>query len=360
MSSDAVAMIYGANGYTGRLIVDEAVRLGLKPILAGRNRATIEALAAECGCPSRVFALDDPKAIVQSLEGVRAVLNCAGPFSATAVPMAEACLQARTHYLDITGEIDVIEAMAALDARAQEAGVTLLPAVGFDVVPSDCLAAMLADRLPSAKQLLLAFTATSVPSPGTAKTVVEMLPRGGLARINGEIRRVPTAWKTRQIPFRSGTQLAETIPWGDIASAWHSTGIPNIETYMAASPSVIRQQRRLRWLVPLLRFGCVRKMARRYIERTVRGPSAKQRSQGGSSFWGRAADDEGRAVEATLETLEGYALTALTAVACLQHVLGGAVKPGFATPSKAFGKDFILQFPDVDFHWQETTTPDQS
>lgn len=346
------AIIYGANGYTGRLIAAEAVRQGLQPILAGRNREQIEALAAELNAPGRVFALDDIAAAVRQLEGVRAVLNCAGPFSSTAAPMMEACLQAKTHYLDITGEIDVIEAAAALDARAREAGISILPAVGFDVVPSDCLAAMLADKLPSATHLLLAFMATGGPSPGTAKTVLETLPGGGRARIDGEIRRVPAAWKTRQIPFRGGEQLAETIPWGDVASAWHSTGIANIETYMAASPGMVRQQRWLRRIAPLLRFGLIKKLIQAYIERTISGPSEAQRERGRASFWGQVSDDQERIAEATLEAPEGYTLTALTAVACLQRVIAAETSPGFATPSKAFGKDFILGFPGVDLRWE--------
>ncbi len=342
-------MIYGANGYTGRLIAAEAVRQGLRPILAGRNREPVEALAAELQLPHRVFALKDMAAIAEQLKGVSAVLHCAGPFSATAAPMREACLRAKSHYLDITGEIDVIEAAAALDERAREAGIALLPAVGFDVVPSDCLAAMLADKLPSATHLLLAFAGTTIPSPGTAKTVLESLPGGGRARIDGKLVSVPMAWKSRQIPFRHGAQFAETIPWGDLASAWHSTGIPNIETYMAASPAIVLQQRRLRRITPLLRFGLVRRLVQIYIERTMPGPSAQQRERGRASFWGQVSDDQERIAEATLETPEGYTLTAMTAVACLQRVLAGAAPVGFSTPSKAFGKDFILGFPGVEF-----------
>jgi short subunit dehydrogenase-like uncharacterized protein len=212
---------------------------------------------------------------------------------------------------------------------------------------------MLADRLPSATHLLLAFAGTSGPSPGTARTILETLPSGGRARIDGEIRRVPPAWKTRLVPFRGGARLAETIPWGDIASAWHSTGIPNIETYMAASPDVVRQQRRMRSLAPLFRFSLLRKLAQAYIARTMPGPTADQRERGAASFWGQVSDGEGKCVEATLETPEGYRLTAMTAVACLQRVLAGAAPSGFSTPSQAFGKDFILSFPGVDFRWEK-------
>ena len=149
-------------------------------MLAGRNAPAIGALARRLHCPSRVFSLPDPAEIAASLADVRAVLHCAGPFSATAEPMLDACIDVGVHYLDITGEIGAIEAAAARHDRAVEAGVGLVPAVGFDVVPSDCLAAMLAQRLPEATHLILALTGTGTVSPGTAKTMVEGLARGCL------------------------------------------------------------------------------------------------------------------------------------------------------------------------------------
>ena len=352
MSDGSQAMIYGANGYTGRLIAAEAVRQGLKPILVGRHRNEIEALARELKCTSRVFALDDATKVAAQLEGVAAVLNCAGPFSQTATVMMEACLRAKTHYLDITGEIDVLEAAAALDSRAKEAGVAIVPAVGFDVVPSDCLAAMLAEKLPGATTLLLAFSGGGSVSPGTAKTALESMPGGGRVRIDGEIRRVPPAWKTREIPFRNGPQFAETIPWGDVSTAWHSTHIPNIEVYAAASPALVKQQRRLLRIAPLLKFRPFRRLAERYIDWTIPGPSAGQRAQGRTEFWGQVSDAQGRIAEATLETPEGYSLTSLTAVACLRRVLEGVAPLGFSTPSRAFGKEFILSIHGVDFRWE--------
>ena len=166
-------IVYGATGYTGRAIVEEAARRGLRPILAGRNAQSIGDLAKRLGLEHRVFGLGDADTLRASIRGARLVLNCAGPFSATACPMMEACLAEHAHYLDITGEIDIIEAAAALDREAKAAAVILLPAVGFDVVPSDCLAAKLAARLPGASRLTLAFNALGSLSPGTAKTMLE-------------------------------------------------------------------------------------------------------------------------------------------------------------------------------------------
>ncbi len=352
MSSTPRAMIYGANGYTGRLIARHAVERGLKPVLAGRNREAIATLAAELGCEAVDFELQQPAQIADHLRGISAVLHCAGPFSQTARPMMDACLLAQADYLDITGEIDVILAAVSRGDRAKQAGVALIPAVGFDVVPSDCLAAMLSDRLPAARVLQLAFSGAGGLSAGTAKTMVEALPGGGRVRIDGEIRHVPIAWKTLEIPFRHGKQWGMTIPWGDVASAYYSTGIANIEVYATAPRSQIAWLRRLRFLLPVLAWKPIQYLAKRHLEKRVQGPSAEDRKKTRSSLWGRVSDDHGKSVSATLETLGGYQLTALTAVAALERTLARQVPRGFSTASQAFGKEFILSFPETDVRWE--------
>jgi len=346
-------MLYGANGYTGRLIAEEAVARGMHPTLAGRNEQKIHELGNRLGCRTAIFPLDVPDQIARNLEGHRAVLHCAGPFSATAEPMMEGCLAAGANYLDITGEIPVIEAAAARNERAVEAGVALLPAVGFDVVPSDCLAAMLATRLPGATLLQLALAGTGSISPGTAKTMLESLPQGGRARIDGVITHVPPGWKSMEIPLREGPRPAVTVPWGDVASAWHSTGIPNIEVYLAMTRREIRWLRRLHWIYPLLRLRLAQAPLRWGIRRFLAGPSPEERRTVRGSFWGRVTDPQGKSVEATLQTPSGYQLTAWAALACLDRVLAGDAPAGFATPSKAFGAEFILGIPETDLRWGE-------
>ncbi len=349
-------MVYGANGYTGRLIAEEAARRGLKPVLAGRSRDRIEALGAKLGCPTRIFPLESAAQIAREIAGMAAVLNCAGPFSATAVPMMDACIEACAHYLDITGEIEVIEAAAARGERAAAAGVTLLAAVGFDVVPTDCLAAALAERLPGARLLQLAFTGSGKLSPGTTKTMIEGAPRGGRARIGGKIVKVPAGWKAMEIPFRSGKRWAVTIPWGDVASAYHSTGIPDIEVYTAAAPKRIQRLRRMRFLAPLAGLGPVQRWLKRRVERTVRGPSDAELASSRASLWGRVTHADGRTLEATMETPGGYKLTVLAALVAVERVLGGEAPRGFSTPSKAFGKDFILGVPGTDLRFEERSS----
>jgi short subunit dehydrogenase-like uncharacterized protein len=334
-------LIYGANGYTGDLVARRAVARGLSPILAGRS-AAVSALASEWGLEARLFGLDDPAAIEHGLDGVAVVAHCAGPFSRTSKPMAEACLRTRTHYLDITGEAAVFEALATRDAQARSAGVMLLPGAGFDVVPSDCLAAHLKRRLPAATRLTLAFQSTGGLSRGTTATMIENLHRGGLVRRNGELTPVPPAYRTRLIDFGRGPRKAMTIPWGDVSTAFHSTGIPNIEVYVATTPGRILALRLARPLLGLAAAAPIQSFLLRRVRAGAPGPTAEARERGRCFFWGEVEDHQGRRVAARQQTPEGYALTALSSVAIAERVLGGDAPAGFMTPSKAYGPDFVL------------------
>lgn len=345
--SNPVYLIYGANGYTGELVARAAGARGQRPILAGRNPAAVGTLAQELGLESRAFGLDDPLALDAGLAGVGLVLNCAGPFTRTAEPVTAACLRLGAHYLDVTGEIPVFETLAFRHAAAQKAGVMLLPGVGFDVVPSDCLAAHLKRRLPSATHLALAFQAGIGASRGTATTMAENLDKGGLVRRDGRLTRVPTAWKTRSIDFGKGPRQAVTIPWGDVSTAFHSTGIPNVEVYMAAPRALILSLKMLRPLAPLLGSRPVQSFLKRRIQARPPGPTAEQRARGQARLWGEARDQAGASVVSRLRTPDGYSLTVLTALACVERILSGPVTPGFATPSRAFGADFVLEIPGV-------------
>ena len=343
-------LLYGANGYTGELVARLAVARGHQPILAGRRADAVCALADELGLPRRLFDLDDPARVDEGLAGMSLVLHCAGPFSRTSAPMADACLRTGTHYLDITGEVAVFEALAARRAEAGEAGVMLLPGVGFDVVPTDCLALHLKQRLPAARRLALGFEALGRVSHGTALTAIEGLDRGGLVRRGGVLTPVPPAWRTRTIDFGQGPRKAITIPWGDVSTAWHSTAIPDIEVYMAASPVLRFFSRASRWLGPLLTSGWMKGLLRQQVLAGPRGPSAEQRGRGRAWVWGEAEDEEGRRVVSRLVTPEGYTLTARAAVAAVERVLEGEAVAGFQTPSSAFGADFVLGIEDVSRH----------
>jgi short subunit dehydrogenase-like uncharacterized protein len=347
MDAMAEFLIYGANGYTGALIARAAVAQGRRPILAGRNEAVVSALAGELGLEHRVFELENSTAVDSGLRGIAAVLHCAGPFAHTSRPMTDACLRNAVHYLDITGEEEVFEALAARSEEAKAAGVMLLPGAGFDVVPSDCLAAHLKRRLPSATRLALAISTTGRLSRGTAKTVIESLGRGGLVRKGGVLTAVPAAWKTRRIDFGEGPVKSITIPWGDIATAWYSTGIPDIEVYLAAPLGMRLMTRATRFLGWLLGSAMVQGFLKRRVQAGPPGPTDEERARGRSVLWGEVSDEAGRRAVARLHGPDGYTLTVRAALAVVARVLAGQAPPGFQTPATAYGPDLVLELEGV-------------
>jgi short subunit dehydrogenase-like uncharacterized protein len=339
-------LIYGANGFTGRLIAERAHGRGMRPIVAGRNRSAVEAIGARLGLEARVFDLDAPGPMDDAIRDVALVLHCAGPYSKTSRPMVDACLRTGRSYLDITGEFTVLESVLGRDAEARAARVVLIPAVGFDVVPTDCMAAKLHEELPDATRLELAFAGGLKPSPGTAKTAVENLHVGALVREEGHLIAL-RAPRTRTVPFPGGPRFVMSIPWGDLVTAFHSTGIPSIAVYTVVPRGIARMAPLLGLAAPLLKMPAIVRFIQRRIETRTQGPTEEDRRSARMSIWGRVENAGGASVEGHLETPEGYELTVLAALACIERVLGGGVLPGASTPSHAFGADFVTTLPGV-------------
>ena len=341
-------LLYGANGYTARLIIDLANSFGLTPVLAGRNEASVKYLADQYGLTYRIAALNDALTLNALLVDVSVVLHCAGPFSKTAAPMQQACLRTGTHYLDITGEIGVFEHGMTLHSEAVRQNLMLMSGVGFDVVPTDCLARYLQSRLPDATHLQLAFfTEGGSLSHGTAQTALEGMGGGGKVRRNGRIEPVPTAHKTLTIDFGTGQIPCMSIPWGDVSTAYYTTGIPNIETFIGSSVGQIRLAQLGNSLGWLLRIGAVQAFLRRQVARRVTGPDENTRQRARTHIWGKVWNAQGQSWAARLHGPEGYTLTALTALTITKKVLAGDWKAGYQTPAGMYGADLILQIAGV-------------
>jgi short subunit dehydrogenase-like uncharacterized protein len=350
-------LIYGANGYSGELIAREAAARALRPVLAGRRQQPVAALATDLSLPHRVFPLDDAAALAAGLRGVAVVLHCAGPFRATSAPMAQACLAARAHYLDITGELAVFRALLARDADARAAGVTLLPGAGLDVVPSDGLAAALARRLPGATRLELALLALGGVSHGTALTMIEMLGQPGAVCRGGRLQDSPLGALARDVDFGRGPVRCLSVPWGDVLTAHVSTGIPDITTYIALPRAARLGVRLARWSGGLLVAAPVRRLLAARVNRRPGGPSREQRNAGRCFLWGEVRGAEGARAEARMMVPEGYAFTVQSSLALAQRALRGELPPGFQTPSRACGADFVLGLPGVRAEgWREPAT----
>jgi short subunit dehydrogenase-like uncharacterized protein len=349
-------MIYGANGYSGDLIARAAAARGMTPILAGRSAEKLAPLGRELGLPVRVFSLDGSvpdggsardggSALDRGLDGVGLVLHCAGPFSATSAPMLAACLRNGVHYLDITGEIDVFEHAYAHDQAAKDAGIVVCPGVGFDVIPTDCVAATLADAMPGAVRLALGFDTRAGMSPGTLKTSVEGLASGSRIRSGGRLVGVPMGKVRRRVDFGDGEKDAVAIPWGDVASAYRTTGIRDIAVFIPTSPKRTRGMRLANLTRPLVSLGPVQRMMKRRIERTVSGPSAEARARHRTYVWGEVADATGRTRTARIETANGYDVTVTGSLAVVEHLMNSAPGGGAYTPSQLLGKDLVSRLP---------------
>ncbi len=336
-------LLYGATGYVGDATARLAVQQGLQPILAGRNATKIERLATDLGVEYRVFSLEDSTTINRTLQEMTVVLHCAGPYLYTSKPMVEACLRTGTHYLDLTGEIPVYQALAARDADAKARGVMLLPGVGFDVVPTDCLAVHLKQRLPSASRLTLAFHSQGPAGlpPGTQRTLIELIPYGNLVRRNGRLVSPERARTPRMVDFGRGPVQATQLTWGDVFMAYYSTGIPNIEDYAVLSEALRRQLAAMHYLRPLFKLAAFRNVLKRGVKP---GSTADERAKTMTHVWGEVEDDQGRKAVSRLHGPEaGVIWTARAALAAVQHVLAGNASPGFQTPALVYGADFVLE-----------------
>ncbi len=336
-------MIYGATGYTGRLLARLARDKGLSPIIAGRSEAKLKSLANQYGAEFRAIDLSDRNALDEALEEVDVVLHAAGPFSATSKPMLDACLRTNTHYLDITGEISVFEACARRDEAAKEAEIMVMPGVGFDVVPSDCLAAHMKRRMPDATDLVLGISGIGTASRGTSKTMIESIGAGTRVRREGRIVSLGAA-PQRDINFGEGNKPCVGVGWGDVSTAYHSTGIPNITVYFEASPQLQQMANIGGFMRFILSRGFMQRRLKARIDAEPDGPTEQERAAGSAVLIGEATNEAGEKVVTRLRTPEGYSLTIQTGLDIVERVLAGEAKPGFQTPSSLLGPDYITTF----------------
>lgn len=341
-------LLYGANGYTGELIARHAHEYNLQPILAGRNEEALSQLATKLNLPYKVIDLNDTPTLVAALKEVKVVVHAAGPFQFTAKQMVEACLQTGTEYLDINGDVNVFEMLKTYDAAAKHEGVMIMPGVGFDVVPTDCIALLLKKLLPDAIDLQLAFAMTgSGLSHGTATTMANRLGEGGVVRKSGKIVRIPLGKKGMWIDFGVKKLFVMSIPWGDISTAYFTTGIPDIETYAGVTPKtyrLLKLQPLFNWL---LRTSFMRKFIKKQINKRGPGPSDEMRNKATGLVWGQVTNAAGKTASARLSGPEGYTLTYHSTLLIVQKVLRGVAAPGYQTPAKVFGEDFVLEVPGV-------------
>lgn len=337
-------MIYGAYGYTGRLVAAEAVRRGHRPLLAGRDGARLRELGVRLGLDWRAFALDDHAAVERGLTGVDVVLNTAGPFDSTSRPLLEAAIVLGTSYADISGELDVYEAIFARAEEIRRAGIAVVLGVGFDVVPTDCLAVRAARELGGAESLEIAVGTTGGASGGTLRATVRMAGLGGRTRRDGELAPEPVGSRTLSIHLPAGDRGMISAPLGDLASAYRSAGAPTISTFLIVPPglrAVASAGARIgAWLATI---QPIQKGVDALIRRFVDGPDAEALATSRTESWVRAVNG-GASVEFMLDAPGGYTYSRASAVSAVEHLVV-ARRPGVMTPAQAFGEAFIDEIP---------------
>lgn len=344
----ASVLLYGATGYMGQLVTQYALKESWAQekgtfILAGRSQR-VRSQADLSGIESRIFDLNDPRRIAEHLAGVDLVINVAGPFALTGVPLATACIRSGTHYVDIAGEVPEFEALYQLREDAQQADVMLMPGVGFGVVPTDLLALALKQKLSTATSLILAYATEGGVSQGTLRTVLKDLCKPGVKRVedNFEIS-YPGA---KQFPFRVEGQAfsAVTNPWrADLFTAYLTTAIPTIETYSVFPDPLPLMMRHPAWFGRMLQSRAMQKL----IGRLPSGPSEIELAQGKTYVYGQVTNPEGESAIATLIGPEAYLFSALTTLAIVRRILEGQIEPGFQTVGQVYGLGLLQEIEGV-------------
>lgn len=344
-------LIYGANGYSGELIARLASSYDLRPVLAGRNEKEIQELASTLGLPFQIFGLDDSEILLSNVQKHGLVIHAAGPFQFTARQMVEACIRTGTYYLDINGDISVFELLKKYDGDAKKAGVMILPGAGFNIIPSDCLAFKLKKMITDPVKLKLAFvTSGGSVSHGTAMSILHKLGTGGSVRKNGEIVKEPVGKRSMTVDFGIKKAFVMSIPWGDISTAYTSTGIPDIETYTAVSKKLFPLVKLQSFLNPVLRSNIFRNLLKTIIDRRIHGPGEEKRRKAVSLVWGQVENSAGSRAELILKGPDGYTMTAHACLIIARKVLNGEFKAGYQTPASAYGEDLVLEIPGTG--WQ--------
>jgi short subunit dehydrogenase-like uncharacterized protein len=337
-------VVYGSYGYTGRLIIDELKKKSFHVILAGRKQDALQKQSEESGYPFEVVDVSDSINLKRLLSKASLVLHCGGPFRFTAQAMVDACLETKTHYTDITGEWQVFELLAGYDEAAKKTGIQIMPGTGFDVVPSDCLAVHLKKRLPSATHLQLAFA--MVPdgmSRGTKKSMVESLGYGGVMRKNNELTPFTLGKDVLDLDFGSFTTKTTRIQWGDISTAWRSTGIPTIEVFTGADEKTISNLKLSNSLSWLLRKRWLKDFILGRIDKGKSGPSQHDLHIGKCYLRGTVWDAEGNIKTSLFNGPNAYLLTAKTAVLIAEKIMAGKLGAGYKTPAMQYGTDLVLE-----------------
>lgn len=320
-------IIYGAVGYTGRMVCANAMTHGLDFVIAGRVKddSRLRLLARELGVEYRLFAADDRTAAQAAMSDIGVLLNCAGPFMHTAEPLMRACLATGIHYLDIAAEMDSYRLAETLDAEARAAGVMLLPGSGGSVAMLGSLAGHAAKRVAAPIRLSIALHVTGGFSRGSAISASENVTAQTLHRVDGALIG-RNAHEVRAFDFGKGPAMAFPVTLPDLITIWRATGIPNIETFVHVSEGAFPE-------------GDLALMPD--------GPTLEQREANRYQAAVEVTGEDGTVACSVLDAVNGYSFTTIAAAEAARRVAGGEARPGFQTPAMLFGNGFAETIADT-------------
>lgn len=343
-------LIYGAYGYTGRLICERLDKKGYHKnvIIGGRNKQKVQELAKKYNFTETKVFESSSDSLEKELQGIDLLINCAGPFTETCVQFAEACLKTKCHYTDITGEIDVFETLSKYDQKAKDTGIVIFPGTGMDVVPSDCLAKKLHEKLPDATSIELCFSSNGGGvSRGTLKTMLNSLfgGEGSVQRIDTKI--VAKSPEFKEVEIKKGKiQTVGTIGWGDVSTTYHSTKVPNVKVLIPLPKYfMLFYYYFLSYFFLIFRF--VGPLIVSIVDKCYDGPDLEKTKNARVYFYGKATNAKGEKVEGRLNLCEGYRFTADATVLIVEKMLTQKIESGFKTPSLLFGSGLIDEINDV-------------
>ena len=345
--------VYGATGYTGKLVAAELQRRGAGLVLAGRNRTKLERVADEVGgAETRAVSLDDARGLRELLEPCAAVIAVAGPFQLYGEPLLRAAVDTSTHYLDTTGEQPFMRRVfEEFGAPAERSGTALVTAMGFDYVPGDMIAALTAEGMGALDDLLLAYSVEGFgASRGTALSAIGMLSGGDFEWRDGRL--VPASQKVSrgkfEFPPPVGEQRMVRYPAGEHVTVPRHVDTRNVRAMLTATAVV--PDPRLAAVAPLtmppLRLALrtpLRRLAETAIARLPEGPSAEARSRARFTIVSEARAG-GRCRRGIVSGVDMYGLTARTTVAgALACATPGFNRAGALAPSQAFDPRGFLE-----------------
>ena len=343
--------ILGATGYTGRLCVEEAVRVGSPVRLAGRRRDALDELAAgypEADITVAVADVVDRAALRKLADDAEVLLSCVGPYAQMGKPPVEAALAARVPYLDVSGELEFLSWVYEQAPRAQDAGVTLAPGVGFDGVPGDLLAALAAQALgrPVGRARIGYAVSDAKFSAGTARSAVGALHRGSAAWRNGRLAQEPAGADQWEVPFPHppGPRGAISAPLPEVATVGRSVGAQSVRTYYAVPGAKMMSavagpaQR----LAAALSATPVWTLVNRGVDRLPDGPSAEERAKTRVVVLAEVSGDDGLSVVRWARLSDLYGATARIAIAAARILRDDDTTPGVLTPSQLFDPGALL------------------